>query len=105
MLPETFELTATMVQIRITKNSEFFTSGRTEMLVKLSSKNQVTVPRKILARMPATQYLDVEWKDGVIVMKPVTVVDTNLEQIRDKMKKLGLKEDSVAEAIQWARSK
>lgn len=45
------------------------------MLVKLSSKNQVTVPRKILAQMPATQYLEVEWKDGAIVMKPVAVVD------------------------------
>ncbi len=75
------------------------------MLVKLSSKNQVTVPRKILAQMPDTRYLEVEWKDGAIIMKPVAVVDTNLEQIRDKMKQLGLSKESVSEAIQWARSK
>lgn len=75
------------------------------MLVKLSSKNQITVPRKILAQMPPTQYLEVEWKDGVIVMKPVAVVEASLEQIRDKVKRLGLNENSVAEAIQWARSK
>lgn len=75
------------------------------MLVKLSSKNQVTVPRKILAQMPPTQYLEVEWKDGAIVMKPVAVVETSLEQIRDKVKRLGLNENSVAEAVQWARSK
>jgi hypothetical protein len=75
------------------------------MLVKLSSKNQVTVPRKIIAQMPATQYLDVEWKDGAIVMKPVAVAVTSLEHIRDKIRRLGLNENSVAEAIQWARSK
>lgn len=75
------------------------------MLVKLSSKNQVTVPRKILAQMPETRYLEVEWKDGAIIMKPVAVVDTNLEQIRDKMKQLGLNQECVSEAIQWARSK
>ncbi len=40
--------------------------------------------------MPETRYLEVEWKDGAIIMKPVAVVDTNLEQIRDKMKQLGL---------------
>jgi hypothetical protein len=74
-------------------------------LVKLSSKNQVTVPRKILAQMPATQFLDVEWKDGAIVMKPVAVVETNLENIREKMKRFGLNENSVIEAIQCARSK
>jgi len=86
-------------------NLGFFTSGRNDMLVKLSSKNQVTVPRKILAQMPDAQYLEVEWKDGAIVMKPVSVVETNLDQIRDKIRRLGLNENSVSEAIKWARLK
>ena len=94
-----------MEQIKVIENLGIFTFGGLDMLVKLSSKNQVTVPRKILAQMPATQYLEVEWKDGAIVMKPVAVVETNLEQIRDKVKRLGLNENSVAEAIQWARSR
>lgn len=94
-----------MVRIIVIRNFEFFTLRRMKMLVKLSSKNQVTVPRKILAQMPGTRYFEVEWKDGAIIMKPVAISDTNLEQIRDKMKKLGLNEDSVSEAIQWARSK
>jgi len=75
------------------------------MLVKLSPKNQITVPRKILDQLPDARYFEVELKDGVVVLKPVQVVEANLEQIRAKMKKLGLKEDSVAEAIRWARSK
>ena len=38
-------------------------------------------------------------------MKPIKFYDTNLDQIRSKIKKLGLKENSVAEAIKWARAK
>jgi len=75
------------------------------MLIKLSSKNQITVPRKILAKLPNTKYFDVVLENGALVLKPVEVVETNLEQIQRKMTHLGLKEDCVAEAIRWARSK
>ncbi len=75
------------------------------MLVKLSPKNQITVPRKILDQLPDARYFEVELKDGVLVLKPVQVVETSMEQIQHKMKKLGLKEDSVTEAIRWARSR
>ena len=33
------------------------------------------------------------------------IYETDLEKIRFKMKNLGLKTDSVREAIKWARSK
>jgi hypothetical protein len=77
----------------------------TNMLIKLSSKNQITVPRKILARLPNTKYFEVELKDGALVLKPVEVVETNLKQIRQRMDSLGLEENCVAEAIRWARSR
>jgi hypothetical protein len=88
------------LEIRKIRNLE----GR-NMLIKLSSKNQITVPRKILARLPNTKYFEVELKDGTLILKPVEVVETNLQQIRQKMDSLGLKEDCVAEAIRWARSR
>lgn len=75
------------------------------MLIKLSSKNQITVPRKILAKLPNTKYFDVVLENGALVLKPVEVVETNLAQIQRKITDLGLKEDCVAEAIRWARSK
>jgi hypothetical protein len=75
------------------------------MLIKLSSKNQITVPRKILARLPTTRYFDAELENGALVLKPVELVEAKLEQIQRKMTDLGLKEDCVAEAIRWARSK
>ena len=55
--------------------------------------------------MPGVKHFDIELKDGVVILKPIRFYDTNLEQIRAKIIKLGLKEDSVAEAIKWAKSK
>lgn len=75
------------------------------MLAKITSKNQITIPKKIIEKIPETQYFDVELKEGVILLKPLKIYGTDLEQIRSKIKKLGLKENSVAEAIKWARKK
>jgi len=75
------------------------------MLAKITAKNQITIPKKIMEQLPETQYFDLELVKGVVMLKPVKVLDTNLDQIRYKIDKLGLKPDSVNEAIQWAKSK
>ena len=75
------------------------------MLSKITSKNQITIPKKIIEKIPGIKHFDIELKDGVIIMKPIKFYNTNLDQIRAKVKKLGLKENSVAEAIKWAKSK
>ena len=75
------------------------------MLAKLTSKNQITIPKKIIDEMPDVRYFHVELKKGAIVLKPLRIYDTDLERIRSKVKKIGLTQKSVAEAIRWARSK
>jgi bifunctional DNA-binding transcriptional regulator/antitoxin component of YhaV-PrlF toxin-antitoxin module len=75
------------------------------MLSKLTAKNQITIPKDILKKLPDVKYFDVELQGGAVLLKPVKVYDTDLESIRDKMRKLGLSESSVAEAVRWARSK
>ena len=75
------------------------------MLAKLTSKNQITIPKKIIDEIPDVRYFDVELKEGTIVLKPIQIYDTDLERIRSKMKKIGLTQKSVAEAIKWARAK
>jgi bifunctional DNA-binding transcriptional regulator/antitoxin component of YhaV-PrlF toxin-antitoxin module len=75
------------------------------MLAKITSKNQITIPKKIIGQMPGVKYFEVELKDGKIELKPLRVYETDLEKIRSKMKNLGLKPDSVREAVEWARSK
>ena len=75
------------------------------MLAKLTTKNQITIPKSIIDQIPEARYFDVELNSGVVVMKPLKIYDTDLQQIRAKIKKMGLKPDCVAEAVKWARSK
>ncbi|MGW8303205.1 MAG: hypothetical protein ACWGNO_14100 [Desulfobacterales bacterium] len=75
------------------------------MLAKMTSKNQITIPKKIVEQLPDVEYFEVELKDGVVMLRPLKVYDTSLEMIRAKVKKLRLHENSVKEAIKWARSK
>jgi bifunctional DNA-binding transcriptional regulator/antitoxin component of YhaV-PrlF toxin-antitoxin module len=75
------------------------------MLAKVTSKNQITIPKKIMDQLPDVKYFDLELRDGVIRLKPLTVYKTDLNRIRSKIRKLGLKENTVREAISWARSK
>jgi hypothetical protein len=75
------------------------------MLAKMTSKNQITIPKKIMDQMPGVKYFEVELIDDRIELKPLRVYETDLEKIRSKMKNLGLKPDSVREAVEWARSK
>ena len=75
------------------------------MLSKITSKNQITIPKKIIDQLPKVKHFDVTLKDGTVILKPIKVYDVDLNQIRSKVKKLGISEDCVAEALKWARSK
>jgi bifunctional DNA-binding transcriptional regulator/antitoxin component of YhaV-PrlF toxin-antitoxin module len=75
------------------------------MLAKLTSKNQITIPKEILSRLEKVAYFDVEYKEGAIILKPVRAFATNLEKVREKIRNLGLSEDCVEDAVKWARSK
>ena len=75
------------------------------MLVKITSKNQITIPKRIIDQIPGVKYFEVDLKDGKIELKPLVVYETDLEKIRSKLKDLGLKPESVKEAVKWARSK
>jgi bifunctional DNA-binding transcriptional regulator/antitoxin component of YhaV-PrlF toxin-antitoxin module len=75
------------------------------MLAKLTAKNQITIPKKILSQLPDVEYFDVEINDGLVLLKPVKVIEADLQGIRAKIKRLGLSEDCVAEAVSWARKR
>ena len=75
------------------------------MLAKLTTKNQITIPKQIIDQIPEARYFDVELNGEVVVMKPLKIYDTDLEKIRSKIKKMGLKPDCVAEAVKWTRSR
>ena len=77
------------------------------MLAKKTSKNQITLPREIVKAVPDAEYFDVSIQDNTIRLVPVkiTPVSSPLGSVREKMKKLGLTEKDVGEAIQWARTR
>jgi hypothetical protein len=77
------------------------------VLAKKTSKNQITLPKEIVKVFPDTEYFDVSIEDNTIRLMPVkiTPVQSSLESVREKMKKLGLTEKDVGEAIQWARGR
>lgn len=77
------------------------------MLAKLTSKNQLTLPRDIVKEFQGIEYFDADIRDGRIVLAPVRIkpVEADLTEIRKKMERLGITPDDVAEAVRWARSK
>jgi bifunctional DNA-binding transcriptional regulator/antitoxin component of YhaV-PrlF toxin-antitoxin module len=75
------------------------------MLAKLTSKNQITIPKKIIDQIPEARYFEVELRDGAVVLNPLRTYSTSLEAIRTKVKDLDLSPLCVKEAIKWARSK
>ena len=75
------------------------------MLAKLTSKNQITIPKRIIVKLPDIQYFDVDYAEGKIQLKPLRIYGTDLGEVRGKIKRLGLSENCVDEAVRWARSR
>ena len=75
------------------------------MLVKITSKNQITIPKRLADKLQDVKYLDAQYRDGALVLRPVQTYETDLDTIRSKMEKLGLGEESVQEAMEWTRSR
>jgi hypothetical protein len=77
------------------------------MLAKKTSKNQITLPKEIVKAFQDAEYFDVSIKDNAIRLMPVkiTPIQSSLDSVREKIKKLGLTEKDIGEAVQWARSR
>lgn len=71
------------------------------MLAKLTSKNQLTLPKSITVAIGATEFFDIEASNGQIVLTPVRI--QRGDALRTKLAELDLKESDVADAIAWAR--
>jgi len=77
------------------------------MLAKKTAKNQLTLPKEIADRFPGVNLFDASVEDNQIVLVPVkiTPITSSLENIREKMAKLGIAQEDVADAVKWARKK
>ena len=73
------------------------------MLAKLTSKNQLTLPKAVIADFQGLEYFDVTKENGRIVLTPVRV--TRAYAVRAKLAELGMSETDVADAVAWARQR
>ena len=71
------------------------------MLAKLTSKNQLTLPKKVMAGLESAEYFDVTMENGRIVLTPVRLA--RADAVRAKLAELGITDTDIAEAKAWAR--
>lgn len=71
------------------------------MLAKLTSKNQLTLPKAVISAFPDVDYFDVSRERGCIVVTPVHL--TRADAVRNRLAELGLSEADAADAVAWAR--
>lgn len=72
------------------------------MLAKITSKNQLTLPKSVTQAVGATEYVDVEVRAGQIILTPVRI--QRGDAVRAKLDALGLGDADIADAVRWARS-
>jgi hypothetical protein len=73
------------------------------MISKKTSKNQITLPKKVVSQFPECEYFDITAEEGRIVLRPVD--PDALRKVQRKLKELGIRERDVADAVAWARER
>lgn len=71
------------------------------MLAKLTSKNQLTLPKAVTQAVEPAEYFDVEARNGQIVLTPVRI--QRGDAVRAKLTALSLDEADIGRAVDWAR--
>ncbi len=71
------------------------------MLAKRTSKNQITLPKAIVAGFEDIEYFEISRQDGRIILEPVQI--NQADKVREKLNVLGIKERDLEGAIQYAR--
>ena len=73
------------------------------MLAKLTSKNQLTLPKAVVQRFSGAEYFEVSAEKDQIVLRPVHLGRS--EAVRSKLAELGISEADIRGAVKWARKR
>lgn len=71
------------------------------MLAKMTSKNQLTLPKAVTEAVGDSTYYEVEARNGQIVLTPVRIQRANA--VREKLAELKIAPGDIADAVTWAR--
>ena len=72
------------------------------MLAKITSKNQLTLPKSVTQAVGTAEYFDVEARAGQIILTPVRI--QRGDAVRAKLADLDLSDADIADAVAWART-
>jgi len=72
------------------------------VLAKMTSKNQLTLPKSVTQAVDATEYFDVEARAGQIILTPVRI--QRGDAVRAKLAELNLAQADIADAVSWVRA-
>jgi hypothetical protein len=73
------------------------------MLAKLTSKNQITLPKLVIQRFAGADYFEVS-TDGVSIrLRPLK--RSRADEVRDKLAAMGIRNSDVKDAVRWSRRK
>jgi hypothetical protein len=73
------------------------------MLAKITSKNQLTLPKAVTNAVGPAEYFDVQTRDGQIILTPVRI--QRADAVRAKLAELDLQEQDIADAVAWVRQR
>ena len=70
------------------------------MLAKITTKNQLTLPKAVMQQVGRTEYVEVTFENGRIILTPMQVRPA--DAVREKLAALGITEQDVEDAISWS---
>ena len=71
------------------------------MLAKITSKNQLTLPKSITQLIGPVEYFDVMTNAGQIILTPVRI--QRGDAVRAKLAELSLTQSDIADAVKYVR--
>lgn len=71
------------------------------MLAKLTSKNQLTLPRAAVEAAGSPEYFEIDVRAGQLVLTPVRI--QRADAVRARLAQLHLGDNDLGAAVAWAR--
>lgn len=73
------------------------------MIAKMTSKNQLTLPKAATKALGNPEYFDIETRGGQLILTPVQLQRT--DAVRERIREMGVTEQDIQDAVAWARRK
>jgi hypothetical protein len=80
-----------------------FLESRIGLLAKKTTKNQITLPKKVVDRFREVDYFEVSTDGTCIILRPLQ--KSRAEDVRVRLAGLRINEEDVQSAVAWSRKK